>query len=460
MSAPRGANEANPGLVSAIETRISLTRRKPAECYTAATAFAQSPAPVPTLDAAASDPVKLGWMVGSPPPPEKTIQFADGTFRQFHQSRWAYSHMREFVPTAVVPRGETPISPLPAALRDDIDTLSFLPIGSDRPMIWAASLAANYTDGILVLHRGRIVYERYLGALVPDRRHILFSVTKSLVGTLTAALVAEGVLDERAPVSRYVPELGSSGLANATVRQVMDMTTGMKFNEDYANPAADIWAFARAASLLPRPADYRGPPNTYDYLATLQNEAPHGERFAYRTPNTSILAWILQRVTGQPIRELLRERIWSRLGVEQDAYFTIDSIGVEFTGGGLNTTLRDLARFGEMMRLEGRFNGQQIVLKAAIDDIRGGGDREQFARSVYKTALPGWSYRAMWWIHHNEHGAYSARGIHGQAIYIDPKAEMVIVRFGSHPRGSNLNYDATSLPAYHAVALHLLSHSR
>jgi CubicO group peptidase (beta-lactamase class C family) len=137
----------------------------------------------------------------------------------------------------------------------------------------------------------------------------------------------------------------------------------------------------------------------------------------------------------------------------------VDPTGAEFAGAGLNLTLRDLARFGEMIRLDGRYNGQQIVPKAVVDDIRRGGDRARFAPAGY-TTLPGWSYRNMWWISHNEHGAFTARGIHGQAIYIDPAAEMVIVRFASSPLAGNVNLDPTSLPAYEAVARHLMASPR
>jgi CubicO group peptidase (beta-lactamase class C family) len=106
------------------------------------------------------------------------------------------------------------------------------------------------------------------------------------------------------------------------------------------------------------------------------------------------------------------------------------------------------------MRLDGRFNNRQIVPKAVVDDIRRGADRALFAKAGYQL-LPGWSYRNMWWVSHNSHGAFTARGIHGQGIYIDPAAEMVIVRFASHPLAANANYDSTSLPAYDAVARHL-----
>ena len=247
----------------------------------------------------------------------------------------------------------------------------------------------------------------------------------------------------------------ASAFADATVRQVLDMTTGLKYSENYGDPNAEIWAHVRAGSVLPRPPGYQGPGTFYEFLQTVQKEGEHGQAFAYKTVNTDALGWVIRRVTGKSIGENLHERIWSKLGPEQDAYFTIDLVGNEFAGGGLNTALRDLARFGEMMRLDGYYNGQQIVPKAVVADIRGGGDKDKFAGAGYKT-LPGWSYRNMWWVSHNEHGAYSARGIHGQAIYIDPKAEMVIARYASHPLPNNAFADPTSLPAYHALAKHLM----
>ncbi len=419
--------------------------------------FAQTgPAP---LDGRASDPVAMGWMQGSPPPAGKMIRFADGSFFRFPQTRWAFSNQRQFFPTRVVPRGSGPPSALPKAERAGIDAIRFQPIGGAQPMTWEQSLAANYTDGILVLHKGRIVYERYFGVLKPDGPHIAFSVTKSFVATIAAMLISEGVLDEGATVSHYLPELKTSGLGDATIRQLLDMTTGLQYSENYADERSPIWDFARAVGLLPRPAGYKGPDTTYAYLQSLTKEYPHGERFVYKTPNTDALAWVLARVTGKPLSNLMAERFWSKLGVEQDAYFSVDSAGTEFAGGGLNLTLRDLARFGEMMRLGGRYNGRQIVPAAVIEDIRRGGNKEQFASAGYKT-LPGWSYRTMWWVSHNSHGAYSGRGIHGQAIFIDPKAEMVITRFASHPMGGNVNLDPTSLPAYDAVAEHLMGASR
>lgn len=411
------------------------------------------------LDARASDPSAMGWMVGFPPPAVKLIRYLDGSYYTFPQTRWSFSHMRQFLPTRVLPRGDTAPGALLKAERAEINALTFRPLGATSLMTWEESLFANYTDGILVLHKGRIVYERYFGVLTPIGQHHAFSVTKAFVATLAATLIAEGVLDEAATVAKYVPELKDSGFGDATVRQLLDMTTGVKFSENYEDPNSSIWEFRRATGFLPRRPGYKGPETAYDYHKSLPKEHPHGERFVYKTVNTDVLSWVMSRVTKKSLTELMRERYWNRLGVEQDAYFVVDSAGMENAGGGLNLTLRDMARFGEMVRLGGRYNGQQIVPTTVIDDIRRGGNREMFAKAGYKT-LPGWSYRTMWWVSHNEHGAFSARGVHGQAIYIDPTAEMVIVRFASHPKSGNVNLDPTSLPAYRALADHLMGGSK
>ncbi|WP_027589842.1 serine hydrolase [Pseudomonas sp. RL] len=410
----------------------------------------------PYPDAIASDPARLGWMVGSPPPPERQVRFDDGSYFRFPQLRWSVSNFRQLMPTMNISRGLDAPAPLERALRTDIDALTFLPLGSEQPMTWADSLLANYTDGILVLHKGRVVYERYFGVLTPAGQHGAMSITKTFTGTLAAQLVAEGTLDPQRKVADYVPELARSAFGDATVRQVMDMTTGIRFSEDYADPNAEVWAHAAAGNPLPKPEGYQGPRSYYEFLQTVRPEGRHGEAFHYRTANADALGWIIARVSGRSVAQLLSERIWSRLGAEQDAYISVDASGTPFAGGGMNAGLRDLARFGELMRSGGRHNGQQVIPQAVVDDIRAGASREDFAKAGYDL-LQGWSYRNMWWVTHNPNGAFMARGVYGQALYIDPAAEMVIARFASHPVAANAASDPTSLPAYAALARHLMS---
>jgi CubicO group peptidase (beta-lactamase class C family) len=417
-------------------------------------------APTAPLSAAESDPQLLGWMQGFPPPPDKRIGQPDSDFFSFPKLRWSVCHLREFLPTEQVSRGLGNPIPLPitsdAGLEEAIDQLTFTPLGSSSSMTWEESLAANYTDGMLILHRGRVVYERYFGELDEAGQHAAMSMTKSLTGLLAEMLVVEGTLDDSVRVAEIVPELSATAFGSATVRQVMDMTTGLAFSENYGDPEAEIWAYSAAASPFPKAPDDRGPQGYYEYLATVQPEGVHGEAFGYKTINTDALGWILSRVTGKAVTELLSERLWSRMGAEQDAYFTVDGRGTPFAGGGMSAGLRDLGRLGQLMLGEGELHGTRLFPREVTDNIRRGGDREAFAKAGYAT-LAGGSYRSMWWVFHNANGAYAARGVHGQTIYVDPTAEMVIVRFASFPNPFNSKIDPTSLPAYQAVADYLMA---
>jgi len=416
------------------------------------TSHAQTPAPAALPDPAATSVDALGWMKGFPPPPDKLITFDNPAGGVFPRTRWSFSHVRETVPTSNVWRGAGAATPLPAATSPvQIEAVTFKPLGGEQTLNFAQMIAGTYTDGILVMHRGKVVYEKYFGALTRERPHIAMSVTKSFVGTLAAILADEGKLDPAAPVTKYVPELKDTAYGDATVRQVMDMTVGVHYSENYADPKAEIWDYARAGGMLTQGQNYTGPKSFYEFLVTLKKEGEHGDGFAYKTVNAEVLAWILRRASNQSLADLLSEKIWRRIGAEQDAYFMVDRIGTESGGGGLNTVLRDLARFGETMRNDGRAaNGQQAIPKAVVEDIRRGGDPAKFEKAGY-ALLKGWSYRDMWWVTNSPHGAYMARGIHGQSIYVDPKAEMVIVRYAAHPVAANGANDPLTLPAFQAM---------
>lgn len=409
------------------------------------------------LSADASDPKTLRWMEGFPPSPERQIEQPDSNYFSFPKLRWTVCHLRELLPTEQVSRGLGAPAGLDYALDEEaIDRLTFQTMNDGRQMTFEESLKANYTDGMLILHAGKIVYERYVGCLDEAGKHGAMSMTKSLTGLLAEILVAEGSLDDSAVVSSIIPELGDSAFGNATVRQVMDMTTGLAYSEDYSDPEADIWVYSAAASPLPKAVGYDGPDGYFQYLQTVQPEGRHGDAFHYKTINTDALGWILSRVTGTEVTELLSERIWSRMGAEQDAYMTVDGKGTPFAGGGLSAGLRDLGRIGLLMLGEGELNGERLFPAEVVAGIRRGGSKAAFAKAGY-TTLKGGSYRGMWWVFHNENGAFAARGVHGQTIYVDPTADMVLVRFASFPVAKNAKIDPTSLPAYQAVADYLLA---
>ena len=407
------------------------------------------------LNSEDSNPEKMGWMQGFPPSKERTILAEDGSFFRFPALRYSVCHMRQFLPTTEVAAAQNNQYEFKVALDGQIDSLNFVPLNSNQKISWYNSLYENYTDGILILHKGAIIYEKYFGALTPEGVHAAMSVSKTFTGTLGAMLVAEGILDENKTAAMYVPELKGSAFGDATIREILDMTTSLKYSEDYSNPNAEVWTFSAAGNPLPKPKSYKGPKNYFEYLQTVQKEdIPHGEVFAYKTINTDAMGWIISRVTGKSLTTLLSERIWKPLGTHINGYYQVDAAGIAFAGGGFSANMRDMAMFGEMIRNKGFFNNQQILPTSLIEDIMKGGSQEAFKKSVY-SSLENWSYRNMWWITHNKNGAFAARGVHGQTIYIDPSAEMVIVRFASHPEAKNAKIDPTSIPAYQAVADYL-----
>ena len=227
-----------------------------------ASALAQTAAPLSAQD---SNPETMGWMQGFPPSADKTIRFTDPDFFTFPKLRWTVCHFRQLMPNVGVSKGSAGARPLPVALDPGLDSVSFTPLGADTTMTWDEAFAANYTDGIIVLHHGRVVYERYDGCLKPDSLHAVMSVTKSIAGLLGEMLVAEGKLDDAALAGSVIPELKDSAFGDATVRQVMDMTTALAYSED-----ADLRTYSRAGSPLPKPKDYTGPRSYFEYLQTVK----------------------------------------------------------------------------------------------------------------------------------------------------------------------------------------------
>lgn len=426
---------------------LHLARRAFVAGYLAAVSFsaaAQAPQ-LPQPDAVSLD--KLGLMTGFPPVGDKVV---DNSNRyKYPQMRWALQHTRELVPTRNIRRGNTPVSALPLQEKN-LDGYVFDDEKGNKITV-AEWLRSTYTDAIVVLHKGRVVYERYLNQMKPETPHLLFSVTKSFTGLMAAQLVHEGKLDADALVTQYIPELADSAWGDMKVRDVMDMTGAVRFREVYTDPTTEIFGYSWSSGMLPQPPGYAGPKTLTDFLKTLKKEGEHGAGFVYRTVHSEVLGWLVSRVTGRHWADLMSEQVWQKLGMQEDAYVMVDSVGTPLQGAGLNTTARDLARFGEMLPRGGEFNGQRIFAKAVIDDTAKGGDREKF-KAGGMAFRAGYSYRNQWWILHNADGAYEASGIHGQMLHINPAAEMVVVKLSSHPvAGAGYTHPLT-LKAWAALA--------
>lgn len=404
---------------------------------------------MPSPDTVRLDQLRL--MEGFPPPADKQVT-AQNFLMQFPNLRWAFHHMRELIPSRNIARGTALPAVLPAGedLRDRIDNMTFTGPQGDT-LTFGQYLRATYADATLILKDGKVVYEAYHEGMPADHPHMLWSVTKSFGGLIATQLLEEGTLRAEALITEYVPELENSGWRGATIQQLLNMTADIDYSEVYADEQSDVVKYALSAGMLPAPEGYPGARSLYAYLPTIAADGEHGERFIYRTVHTEVLGWVLRRATGKHVAELISERIWSKLGAEQDAYMLLDSTGTEWAGAGLNATLRDLGRFGEMMRLQGRYNDQQIVSRSVVDSILEGADREAFKASG-RDYQPGYSYRNQWWISHNRDGAYEALGVHGQMIHVNPAVGLVVVRLSSHPIATSAETFPTTRPALAALA--------
>jgi hypothetical protein len=415
-----------------------------ATLFAAAAAHAQAPSLPPPE---ATDPVALGIMQGFPPAPDKTVRL--GSVLKYPNGRWAFHHMRELGPTAAVWRGEGVASKLPTASRS-LDGILFDDAEGRRISIadWQRS---TYTDGLIVLHKGKVVYEQLYAGMLAREPHAMWSLSKSFTGLLATVLIAEGRLDPNALVSSYLPELKDSAWADATVQQTLDMTTGVQYTEDFRDSSSGIFQYLYAAGLLPAPANYAGPRTIPDYLQTVKKQGEHGAGFVYKTVDTEVIGWVLARVTGKSFAALLSERIWSKIGAQEDAYAWADPAGTQLASVGLNATLRDLARVGEMLRLDGRYNGQQVLPAAAVAEIRKGADPEKF-KAANMPMRAGYSYHNHFWIPHDVAGTFEMKGLFGQHVHVNPAAGLVIVKLSSHPIGDTRFTHTLDRKAYAAIA--------
>ncbi|MEX2649913.1 MAG: serine hydrolase [Alphaproteobacteria bacterium] len=383
-------------------------------------------------------------MRGFPPPPEARVTLAN--WRNAPFNRWAYRNVRQIVPTVRIRRASEVWQ-----LERDIQPIERVaysaPDGAGTT--WGAFLAGSYTDGCVVFQRGRIVFERYDNGMAEDDTHILFSVTKSVSATLAGVLVERGQLDPGAPVTRYVPEAKGSAFGTAKVRHVLDMTVGIKFVEDYHDTTGDFARYREATGWNPvQSAKFLN--DMRSFLVTLKQEGKHGEKYHYVSPCSDMLGWIMERASGVRFVELLERELWIPMGAEAQADLTLDPIGAPRTAGGLCTTTRDLARFGQMVLQRGVANGRQVIPGSWIDDFRANGDAKAWARG--SKWLPGMRYRTKWYVLPGERGAFCGIGIHGQWLTIDPTSAVVIAKFSSDPEPSTDENDDRHLAAFDAIS--------
>jgi len=387
-----------------------------------------------------------GLMLGSPPPAEKQVTIENFMLPPYN--RWSLQRLREVVPTRGVAVGETA-----ADLESRPVDLSGLEVRfpDGRPVVVGEWLESAYTDGFIVLHEGDVVYEQYFNDQTPATQHLMYSVTKSITGTMILMLMEAGRIDPDALVADYVPELERTAFGDATVQHMLDMTNSIHYIEDYYHPDAHITGFLNA--MLP------GGEGLYSNLQTLtdhHDKFAHGDAFHYVTPDPEVLGWIIRRVTGGNLADALHEMIWAPLGAEHEGYYWLDFHGIEMAGGGLAITLRDAARFGQMILQDGAYNGHQVISEDIASRIKAKRNADKFNR-YYNDPWYGDvadSYHDQWWGYTGVN-AVAALGIHGQFIYINSDADVVIAKHSSDPDAESERVDSETAFIMHAIAKRL-----
>ncbi|MEM7659358.1 MAG: serine hydrolase [Bacteroidota bacterium] len=374
----------------------------------------------------------IGWNFPKLNNVRKTLTFFDqenilGNFTQMH----AFADTHQVTASAqpfVFPKGDA--IELPTSFDFEGRTFS----GQE---FWDSS----YTNGLVVIQSDHLVFERYDGGREASGQHISWSVAKSVVSALFGIAMEEGKiksLDE--PVEVYVPELIGSGYEGVTIKDVLQMSTGVKFNEDYGDLSSDINRWGRT---------FAWGASQDEFATTLVNEREPGTYHHYVSINTHVLGMILVRATGQTLAEYLQEKLWHPIGAEYMAYWLADDAGMEMALGGLNACLRDYAKVGQLFLHEGKWQGEQLV---PAEWVRASttpdaphvtpGMRDNSAHAPY-----GYGYQ--WWIPIGNEGEYMAQGVYNQYIYINPTTGTVIAK-----NSANHRYNDKSVP-FSTTAGHL-----
>lgn len=283
-------------------------------------------------------------------------------------------------------------------------------------------LASTETAGLLVLHRGALVFEQYWLGMSRTRQWSLWSITKSWVSALIGAAVAEGAIESVSdPVMRYAPRLAGSAYEGTTIRHVLQMSSGARWDEAYWDAASDIREAGRALALGG---------SRSEIAPTLQREFEPGTYHRYSSIDTHVLNMVLRRATSSTLSDYLREKLWSPLGAESDAFWIVEGDGREWAAAGLNATLRDVAKLGLLYAQDGLWNGQQVLPKAWVRASRAA-DAPHLRPGYREGSASPFGYGYQWWLP-DDSGAFCAMGVYNQFVYVDPAREVVIAKLSAN----------------------------
>lgn len=355
--------------------------------------------------------------------------------------RYTFRRMTEFFPHAVIRRSAT-VARLVERRRDEVARVQVQTIDGVMPL--DTYVTGGPVNGVVALHQGEIVYERYPGMDVDDL-HLTMSVSKVFTSTLVAILEDRGLIDSRDSVETYLPEVRGSGWEGVRVRDVLDMASGVDCDQTaadvYTNPVLPYYGFEASLGWLP--PDRNPITSTYDYVARLGRLKEPGQAFDYSSANTFLLAWIAERVTGRPYADLLSEEIWGRIGADGDAVITIvPGSGATSAHAGLSARLRDIARFGLLFTPSRHIVSDTLIVSARyLREIVDGGRPDIFVNGVTGQSILGRTpgdpprHNSYQWDYVMPDGDFYKGGYGGQGLYISPGRDLVIAFTGAFEIG-------------------------
>ncbi|MBT5218131.1 MAG: beta-lactamase family protein [Woeseia sp.] len=347
--------------------------------------------------------------------------------------RYVFLNMPEFWSHSVISRGGS-TRDLPLNTRKDVTNFSTTTGDGEKSL---QDYVNNSTvNGALVLHRGKIVFEAYPRMRQQDK-HLYMSVSKGHAASLIAMLEDRELIDVTKGVETYLPSLQDSGWAGVSVQDVLDMSSGIGCLEGeegaYDNP--DRCYYQYEASLGWLRATEATLDSPFAYMETLEAHRPAGEAFEYTSPNTFILGWIAESISGQPYADMISTEIWQKMGAEADGIIVAPRRGVPIASGGISSTLRDMARFGLLFTPSGRAGVQPIISDAYLKKIQEGGRPEIFVadgdeeKKRIDGELP--RHNTYQWDFVMQDGDFFKGGFGGQGLYVSPSRDLVIAFFGS-----------------------------
>ena len=353
--------------------------------------------------------------------------------------------------TVRIKRGSEEPSILPQKLQS-LDSIQIQDIEGQN-QTFQEMLSSTHTDAFLVLKDGKIIFEEYFNEMKQDSFHLMNSITKSFIGMLVGVLSDKGIFHITEKVAKYVPELSEGSFSETTIQSALDMSSAVKFEENYDDPLCDFWKESAVVGWRPDLVDEHSPSSLLDFAMSLkEKEQEEVGGYHYRSVLTNVVAMVVERATNENLKHLLEKHIWRKLKTEQDAVIVVDKEGLPFAGAGMNACARDLARFGQMILNDGAHEGEQIVSKEWIDATRKGDDdyKERFARSDHGEMLPGGHYKNYMWVANPEE--MMCIGIYGQTIHINRNTGVVIVKFSSFPEPAEELMFANSFALLAAVS--------